>query len=101
MYLILYLTSGEYANKVAHTLKACDYEIIFQGDDGREKRVVRCRHYEDEMNEREELIAIDDYLTEQVNDGELLVGLSIYSDGNLKVVVLWPGMPSTIDKALR
>jgi len=83
---ILYLTSGEYSNKVAHTLKACDYEIVYQGDDGKEKRVIRCRHFEDEDNEREELIAIDNFLTEQVNDGKLLIGLSVTDCKYLKTL---------------
>lgn len=73
---VLYLQTGEYKGKVAHTVKAADYEIIFQSEHGREERLIRCRHYEGENHDREELIAIDDYLTKKVKSGELLIGLS-------------------------
>lgn len=73
---ILYVTTGELKGKVVHTLKACDYEIIFQGLNGQEDRLIRFRHFPDESNEREEVIAINEYLTDKVNNGELLVGLS-------------------------
>jgi hypothetical protein len=73
---VLYITSGELKGKVVHTLKACDYEIIYMGKSGIEERVIRCRHFEDEENEREEIIAIDDYLTDQVQLMNLMVGLS-------------------------
>lgn len=73
----LYITSGEYAGKVVLTLHAADYEMIFQGFDGREKRIIRIRHFEGvEMNEREEIIAIDNEATELVKSGKLHLGLS-------------------------
>ena len=71
----LYITTGLLAGKVAHTLKASDYEIIFQGLDGKEDRLIRISHSEDENFDREEIIAIADDLTEQVACGTLLVGL--------------------------
>tara|TARA_R110000868_G_scaffold355201_2_gene616613 strand:- start:3358 stop:4041 length:684 start_codon:yes stop_codon:yes gene_type:complete len=73
---VLYITTGELKGSVVHTLKASDYEIIFQGTDGREGRLIRCRHFEDEEHEREEVVAISHYLTEQVESGELIVGIS-------------------------
>lgn len=73
---VLYVTTGELKGKVVHTLKACDYEIIFQGTNGREDRIIRFRHFPDEDHEREEVIAVDDYLTDMVNDKKLLIGLS-------------------------
>lgn len=73
---VLYITSGEYKGLCVHTLKACDYCIIFMDANGRESRVIRCRHYENEYHDREELICIDYSLTEKVNKGELLIGLS-------------------------
>lgn len=73
---VLYLTSGEYVGNAVYTLKACDYEIIFLNEKGIEERIIRCRHYEDGWNDREELIAIDHDLTQKVNNGELLIGLS-------------------------
>ena len=73
---VLYITSGEYNGKVCQTVKAADYEIIFQGTNGREQRIIRCRHYENESHDREELIVERNDLTELVNKGKLLVGLS-------------------------
>jgi hypothetical protein len=73
---VLYVTTGEFSGKIVHTLKACDYEIIFQDTNGQEGRLIRFRHFPDEENEREEIIAIDDYLTDKLNKGELLVGLT-------------------------
>jgi len=57
-------------------LKACDYEIIFQGVNGREERLIRFRHFPNQEHEREEVIAVDGYLTDLVNKGKLLIGLS-------------------------
>lgn len=73
---VLYITTGEFKGNVAHVLKASDYTIIYQGKDGREENVIRCRHFEDEYNEKEELVAIAHDLTEKVISGELLIGLS-------------------------
>jgi hypothetical protein len=74
----LYIKSGEYAGKVARTLKSADYEIIFRSPTtGQEQRIIRCRHFEDECHEREEIVAIDHGLTERVKNGELLLGTSI------------------------
>lgn len=72
----LWITSGEYKERCAMTLRACDYEIIFQ-DNGREERLIRVRHWEDEEeHEREEIVAIDDTTTDKILNGELLVGLN-------------------------
>lgn len=73
---VLYITSGELKGKVVHTLKACDYEIIFMGSTGVEERVIRCRHFENEINEREEIVGIDTNLSSKVKKGDLLVGIS-------------------------
>lgn len=73
---VLYITSGKLKGKVVHTLKACDYEIIFMGKNGTEERIIRCRHFDGEINEREEIVAIDDILTKKVLAGDLLVGIS-------------------------
>jgi hypothetical protein len=73
---VLYITSGELKGKVVHTLKACDYEVIFMGNNGYEERIIRCRHFENEINEREEIIAIDPILTKKTLKSELLVGIS-------------------------
>lgn len=73
---VLYITSGELKGKVCHTLKACDMPIIFNNEDGIEETIIRLRHFEgDVLNEREEVIAIDNLLTKKVKKGELLVGI--------------------------
>jgi hypothetical protein len=72
----LFITSGKLKNKVCDVLKASDYEIVYQGDDGREAKVIRLRHYGKEFNEREEIIAVDNYLTKFVLNGDLLIGLN-------------------------
>jgi hypothetical protein len=73
---VLYITSGNLKGKVVHTLKACDYEIIFMGKNGVEERVIRCRHFENEINDREEIVAVDDNLTKRIIGQDLLVGIS-------------------------
>jgi hypothetical protein len=69
----LYITSGSLMGKVVKTLKACDYEIIYQNEKGVEEKIIRLRHYE-EFNDREEVIAVDHNLTDLVIKGDLLVG---------------------------
>ena len=74
----LLITSGELKDKAVITLKSSDYEIIYQNENGTEDRVIRVRYF-NEWNERNEIISIDDNLTEMINKGEILVGLS-FSD---------------------
>jgi len=71
----LYITSGDLKGKVVITLKACDYEIIYQNEDGIEDKIIRLRYYLD-WHERNEVIGIDFELTEKVKNGEILVGFS-------------------------
>jgi len=73
---VLYVTTGELQGTVVHTLKASDYEIIFQGTNGREDRRIRFRHWDEIEHSREEVIAIDHGMTEDVNEGRLVVGLN-------------------------
>lgn len=70
----LYVTSGEFAGKVCQVVNAADYQVIFQGEDGTEQFLIRIRHFEDEYNDREEIIAVDYELTEMVNNGSALIG---------------------------
>lgn len=73
----LYIKTGEFAGKVVRTLKSADYEIIFRSPTtGQEQKIIRCRHFENEYNEREEIVAIDHTLTERLMKGELMVGTS-------------------------
>jgi hypothetical protein len=73
----LYITSGKLKGQVVRTLKACDYEIIFNNLAGVEERVVRCRHWDYSDEEREEIVAIDNGATKKVNAGELHIGLTV------------------------
>lgn len=74
----LYVTSGDLKGKVVKTLKACDYEIIFQNVNGQESRIIRFRPNGCEKTNRDpEAIAIMEELTDKVFDGELLVGIEI------------------------
>lgn len=73
---MLYVTTGEFEGKIVQTLKACDYEIVFQGKENREERLIRFRHFPDEDNEREEVIAVREDLTKLLKKRKLLVGLT-------------------------
>jgi len=74
---VLYITSGELKGKVCHCLKASDMSLIFNNDEGVEEIIIRVRHFEGtELNEREEIIAIDLDLTKKVKNGELHVGIT-------------------------
>ena len=69
----LYITSGELKGRAVNTVISSDYEIIYQNDDGTEGRIIRLRYFPD-GNDRNEIIAINDNMTELVESGELLVG---------------------------
>lgn len=73
---VLYITSGELKGKVCITLRASDYQIVFQDTNGQENNIIRLRHFEGEENDREEIIAIRPDLTELAKSGKLLLGLS-------------------------
>ena len=72
----MYITSGDLKGKVCHTLKASDYTVIFQNSKGQESRILRCRHWDDEENPREEVVAIDNELTKKVDSGKYYIGLT-------------------------
>lgn len=74
---ILYIASGKLKGKVCHCLKASGLPIIFNNEKGVEETIIRVRHFEgEELNEREEIIAIDLDLTKKVKKGDLLIGTS-------------------------
>lgn len=81
---VLFITTGEFKGMVCHVLKASDYQIIFQGLDGKEDNVIRVRHSQDPNYEREEIIAISHVMTEQVSCGTLLIGLEASKSKTLK-----------------
>ena len=74
---VLYITKGDYEGKVVHTITYVDFEIIFQGINGREDRRIRLRPNGNEKTKHEaEVIVINHDLTEKVKQGKLLVGLN-------------------------
>ena len=73
----IYITSGHLKGKVCDTVKSADYQIIFQGEDGQEESIIRLRHWEEEENSREEIIAIDHISTDLVKKGDLYVGITV------------------------
>lgn len=81
----LYITSGELKGRAVNTVISSDYEIIYQNDDGTEGRIIRLRYFPD-GNDRNEIIAINDNMTELVESGELLVGYNKSDAKQLKEV---------------
>ena len=81
----LYITSGELKGRAVNTVISSDYEIIYQNDDGTEGRIIRLRYYPD-GNDRNEIIAVNDYMTELVENGDLLVGYGKSDAKQLKEV---------------
>lgn len=74
---VLYIRSGEFFGKIVHVLKASDYKITFRNEKGIDEHIIRCRNFEDDKgNERQEVTAISGYLTEKLNNGELLIGIT-------------------------
>ena len=74
---VLWVTTGEYKGNVCITLKACDYQLIFQDVNGREGNLIRFRSVEDQKTQREcEVVAIHHDFTNKVLNGKLHVGLT-------------------------
>jgi hypothetical protein len=67
----LYVKTGELKGKIVRTLNFCDYNIHFRNENGIDEHIIRCR---DINSDREEIIAIDEYLTEKLYEGKLWVG---------------------------
>jgi len=66
----LYVKEGELKGNIVITLKNCDYEIVFQGDNGRENYLISTK-LEDEV------IAIDDNLNKKYKKGQILIGRTV------------------------
>lgn len=70
----LYVSRGTFEGLCINTAIACDYEIVFQGTNDQEQRLIRMR---DTSNlEYNECLGVDYEYTEKINKGELLVGLT-------------------------
>ncbi len=75
---VLYVISGDLNGNVVRTVKAADYQVIYQSENGREQSLIRFRPFGDKENNREqEAICILHDVTDKVNNGELLVGFDI------------------------
>ncbi len=73
----LFVLTGDLRNKVVKTLSACDYQIIFQGKNGREQSIIRFRPSgHPEVKREEEAIAILNEETKKVLSGKYLVGFT-------------------------
>lgn len=68
----IYVTQGEYEGNVVNTLRASDYELIFQDKNGKENRIIRIRN----SGERNEIVAIDHSATEKLKKCDLLIGIN-------------------------
>ncbi len=67
---VLYITTGDLKGLITHTLKGCDYQIIFTDTNGKEGNIIRINRKKDEI------ICVSMALTERMQNGEILCGLS-------------------------
>jgi hypothetical protein len=75
---VLWCLTGSYKRLAVHTLKAVDYEVIYQESNGREGNLIRCRPDGDDDSQRDpEFVAVNHSITKKVLNGELYLGLSI------------------------
>ena len=79
----LFVTSGKYKGLIVKTIEASDYCITFRDPStGRDKNIIRFRPDGNESEQREpEAIAIMNEYTDMVNNGELIVGLTVKDCG--------------------
>lgn len=74
----LFVTSGELKGEVVRTIKAADYQVVFQDINGKEGNIIRFRPNGDERTKREpEAVAVLNEVTGKVNSGEYLVGYEL------------------------
>lgn len=74
----LYVTSGDLKGQVVKTVTAADYTVVFQNTNGKEGQVIRFRPYGCLKTEREEeALAIMHEETEQVHNGNLIIGIAV------------------------
>lgn len=71
----LYVKTGHYQGKVVRTIKASDYELVIRGILGKEDRIIRFRTFK-EYNIKEEVMYVENELTQKVKKGLLLIGLT-------------------------
>ncbi len=74
---VLWITTGEYKNNAVITLKASDYQLIFQDRNGKENNIIRLRTSENVKDQREsEIVALHNQYTEEVLNGDLYIGIT-------------------------
>lgn len=71
----LYVKTGYYKGKVVKTIKASDYELVIRGTLGKEDRIIRFRTFK-EYNIKEEVMYVENELTQKVKKGLLIIGLA-------------------------
>lgn len=82
---MLYVTTGYFKDKIVMTLKACDYECVFQDSNGQEGNRIRFLPFGDQsVNKEEEAIAVRDDLMKELKEGKLLIGYSLSDCKTLK-----------------
>lgn len=80
----LFVTTGEFKNKVVKTIVASDFEVIAQNRNGKEFSLIRFRPEGDPINKREEeAICLLPDITDKVLSGEYLLG---YSESDCKTI---------------
>jgi hypothetical protein len=75
----LYITCGHLKGWVVKTLRACDYEIVYNEANLRETRLIRLRHFEnpdDEKDREDEIVCLRNDYTALLKNGKLFVGLT-------------------------
>jgi hypothetical protein len=72
----LYVLTGDLAGKVVLTVKASDYQIVFQDVNGIEGNLIRFRPHGDGEKREPEAIAIHHNFTKKVLNQEYLIGLT-------------------------
>lgn len=73
----LYIKEGRYAGKVVTTVIAADHVITFRNENGVDENILKCRDYQYDIDyDRQEIIAVREDLTKELEEGLLYVGLS-------------------------
>lgn len=74
---VLWIVNGEYKHKACITLKASDYQLVFQDRNNKEGNIIRLRSEDNPKDQREsEIVAIHNQYTQMILNNELLVGLT-------------------------
>lgn len=79
----LLIKTGELKDKIVHIVKNGEYTIIYQDTNGKPNQILVTFHVENEdelsdliLNAKQEIVAVNESLTERYLNGELLTGLT-------------------------